>query len=36
MMGQDPADHLFLAGRQVDLRGREQRMAKYGLHVGYL
>src|SRR5713101_7197525 len=36
VMGQDPADHVFLAGRRVNLRGREPCMPKYGLDVGYL
>ena len=32
MMGQDPADHVFLTGRQVDLRSREPGMPEDGLH----
>jgi len=35
-MGQDPADHLFLAGGQVDLRGGQQGMAEDELDIGYL
>ena len=34
MMGQDPADHVFLAGRQVDLRRGEPGMTEHELHVG--
>ena len=33
-MGQDPADHLFLAGREVNLRGRQKHVSEHGLHVG--
>jgi hypothetical protein len=36
MMGQDPADHVFLAGRRVNLRGREPGMPEYGLNRRYL
>jgi hypothetical protein len=35
-MGQDPADHLFLAGRQVNLRGGQQRMTQDKLDISYL
>jgi hypothetical protein len=36
MMGQDAADHLFLARRQVNLRGGQEGMAEDELDIGYL
>jgi hypothetical protein len=34
MMGQDPADHLLLAGRQVDLSRGQQSMSEDELDIG--
>jgi len=34
MVGQDPADHVLLAGRQIDLGRGQQRMPQHELHIG--
>jgi hypothetical protein len=35
-MSEHPADHLFLAGRHIQLRGSQQRMTEHELDVRYL